>query len=567
MTQKSAVERTTLPLRVLIVEDDPHDAMLLRTYLSRAGAAALEMRHVVSLSSAREVAATERLDIALVDLGLPDARHLDALHGLREVAPDLPVIVVTGREDDGLAAEALYHGAEDYLTKSNFDQNILSRAIRYSIERHRGRRDLDALTRQLRDMNGRLESLLLIDPLTEQLNRRGLERSLSEAIERLSREGKPHLAFFVDLDHFKEINDRYGHDSGDAALIEVALKLAEAGRAGDAVGRVGGDEFVLIMPGASANEMPRIAERLRLAVSSACIGTRGTTLHVTACIAGIELTPEVPSMDVLLGRMHSLLQRSKNAGRNCVALEGFDDESPSASDSLFQNLRKGRGAFAVIQPIMNLNDLSVAGFEMLSRFRGSETMGPNTVFRMCAERNMLALADHYCLRTCIEMSEALPRNLGRHVNIFPSTLMSTPAQQLIDLFPTANRSMFCIELSEQQMLGNTRRLQDRVETLKEAGIRIACDDVGFGRSHLESLVLLEPDVIKLDKGCVTGVASYARGRRHLDRFVSIAHILGATILAERIESWDDLGALREAGVDQGQGFLWGMPGIELPVAV
>jgi diguanylate cyclase (GGDEF)-like protein len=557
-----------VPLRVLIVEDDPQDAALLRAHLEYARSQALALRHVVSLGSAQEVASSEDLDVALIDLGLPDARNLDALHGLREAAPDLPVIVVTARDDQELAAQALYEGAEDYLTKGDFDRNTLIRAIRYAIERRRGRRDLDAMSRQVWEMNQRLETLVLVDPLTELLNRRGIERALDSAMDRLSREQKPHAAFFVDLDRFKEINDRYGHDAGDSALTEVAAKLREASRGGDSIGRVGGDEFVIVMPGASTDEMPRIAERLRLSISSACVVSGEATVRITACVAGLQLTPHISSIDVLLGRMHGLLQQAKQSGKNCVALEGVEGRAAptSPADSLFRDLRRGQGVFAVIQPIMNLTDLTVGGFELLSRFRGEAPMKPDMVFRMCIERKMLALADHHCLRTCIELSRALPRDVRRHVNIFPSTLMSTPIQTVIDLFPADQRNLFCIELSEQQMLGDTKRLQQRIEELKSAGIRIACDDVGFGRSHLESLVLLEPDVIKLDKRCLAGVARDERPRRHLERFVDVAHKLGAEVIAEGIETTADLEVLRGVGVDQGQGFLWGAPGLEMPIA-
>lgn len=554
------------PLHVLIVEDDPQDAKLLRAHLGHFGSDRFVLRHVVSLASAQSAVVEETFDLALLDLGLPDARSLEALHGLRKTVPDLPIIVVTGRDDDGLAAEALYHGAEDYLTKGDFDRNVLSRSIRYALERRRGRRDLDALAHQLIDMNERLESLLLVDPLTELLNRRGIEDALDMALQRISRENRPHSAFFIDLDRFKQINDRYGHDVGDTTLVEVAAKLREAARTGDALGRVGGDEFVILMPGAPADELPRIAERLRLAISSACVGTGKATIQVTACIAGLELTSQIRSIDALLGRMHGLLQRAKISGKNCVVLEGLEnDDSPSATDRLFEELRRGRGVFAVIQPIMDLTDLSVCGFELLSRFRTEPAIGPDTVFRMCVERKMLALADHHCLRTCIELSQALPLDVQRHVNLFPSTLISTPIRTLLELFPVKERSLFCIELSEQQMLGDTRRLQERIEELKSAGIRIACDDVGFGRSHLESLVLLEPDVIKLDKRCLTNVSANERARRHLERFVDVAHKLGAEVVAEGIETAEDLAVLRKIGVDQGQGFLWGVPGLEIPI--
>jgi EAL domain-containing protein (putative c-di-GMP-specific phosphodiesterase class I) len=262
--------------------------------------------------------------------------------------------------------------------------------------------------------------------------------------------------------------------------------------------------------------------------------------------------------------MHFLLRQTKNRGRNCVAWEGMEIDSGDGVEAICDDIRLGRGVYAVIQPIFRLSDMNVVGFELLSRFRKA-VVSPDAVFRMCAEKNMLSLADHYCLRTCVALAAALPLNAIRHVNIFPSTIMGIAPEHLLELFPR-QKDRFCVELSEQQMLGDLGRLQERVTTLRRDGLKIACDDVGFGRSHLESLVLLEPDVIKIDKRCVRGIADQALTRRQLERFVAVAHKLGAEIVAEGVETEADLEVLRELGVDQAQGFLWGAPAIELPLA-
>jgi EAL domain-containing protein (putative c-di-GMP-specific phosphodiesterase class I) len=143
--------------------------------------------------------------------------------------------------------------------------------------------------------------------------------------------------------------------------------------------------------------------------------------------------------------------------------------------------------------------------------------------------------------------------------------MGIAPEHLLEIFPR-QKDRFCVELSEQQMLGDLTRLQERVTSLRRDGLKIACDDVGFGRSHLESLVLLEPDIIKIDKRCVRGIADQALTRRQLERFIAVAHKLGAEIVAEGVETEEDLEVLRQLGVDQAQGFLWGAPAIDLPLA-
>jgi diguanylate cyclase (GGDEF)-like protein len=551
--------------QVLVIEDDARDARLLGTFLSSARTPPFGAFHVTTMGAAVECLSNGHFDVALLDLGLPDAKDLDGLDTLRGVAPTLPIVVVTGRGDEDLAVEALHRGAEDYLTKGDFDRRALVRAIRYAIERRRNRREIERVGRELHVANARLETLLMIDPLTELLNRRGLDHALGQAIERMRREGASVLAFFIDLDHFKEINDKHGHSVGDVVLTEIAGRLREAARTGDSVARIGGDEFLVLMPNARSEEVGSIAERLRLAISSVCLDAGGRSLRVTGCVAGMRLAPDSDSLDIILSRMHFLLRQSKTRGRNCVAWEGMETTDPEGIEAICDDIRLGRGVYAVIQPIFRLADMSVAGFELLSRFRKG-VVSPDAVFRLCAEKNMLSLADHFCLRTCVAMAAALPLNAVRHVNIFPSTIMGLAPEHLLALFPR-QKDRFCVELSEQQMLGDLGRLQERVTALRREGLKIACDDVGFGRSHLESLVLLEPDVIKIDKRCVRGVAGKDLARRQLERFIAVAHKLGSEIVAEGVETEEDLQVLRELGVDQAQGFLWGVPAIDLAVAV
>ena len=140
----------------------------------------------------------------------------------------------------------------------------------------------------------------------------------------------------------------------------------------------------------------------------------------------------------------------------------------------------------------------------------------------------------------------------------------------MDLLATADEAMtFCIEISEQQFIGDPACLRDRVAAFKEKGIEVSIDDVGFGRSCLESLIILEPDVVKIDRVCVNGASKDPDKRRLLLRLVKVSRALGAENVAEGIESREDLALLRDYGVRYGQGWLWGKPDssyIEYPIA-
>src|SRR5262245_11458701 len=172
-------------IRLLIVEDDFATAKLLRELIEPLDSPRFEIRHVTTAAAASEIVERRDADVVLLDLGLPDAAELEALTRLQKSVNEIPVIILTGRADEAVALEALSRGAEDYLLKGYVDASALIRSLRYAIERHRNVRDLAQLTRQLEQANENLHRLTVIDPLTEVLNRRGLQQALSREIRNL----------------------------------------------------------------------------------------------------------------------------------------------------------------------------------------------------------------------------------------------------------------------------------------------------------------------------------------------------------------------------------------------
>ncbi|HUP44541.1 MAG TPA: response regulator [Thermoanaerobaculia bacterium] len=205
---------STTPLstgvRVLLVEDDARSAAVLRELLSTSSSPHFSIDHVTTAAAACAAVADSRPDLVILDLGLPDARNLDALGGLQSAIHEVPVIVLTGSGDATLAAAALRRGAEDYLLKGSFDSESLLRSIRYAIERHQSVRDLAHMTKQLETMNRDLERLSLIDPLTELLNRRGLQQAVTREVHHAEAGLSGAAVIVLDLDDFKTINESHG---------------------------------------------------------------------------------------------------------------------------------------------------------------------------------------------------------------------------------------------------------------------------------------------------------------------------------------------------------------------
>ncbi|HNX69179.1 MAG TPA: diguanylate cyclase [Candidatus Omnitrophota bacterium] len=552
-------------LRLLLVEDDPEFAGILKIRLSKETNPPLLVTWVPDLAQALLALREPVWDLILLDLMLPDSSGIQTFITVRAQANHAPIVIMTGLDNDNLAIDAVRKGAEDFLVKGDTNSKLLLRIIHHAIDRHSIKEKLASVTGRLRETNLRLEKMAILDPLTELYNRRGLQHLLKREMQVMSREGGQLLVLLIDLDDFKYINDTLGHPVGDLLLKETGKRIKESVRLSDHVARVGGDEFILLLPKTDLREGIQLAERIRLAVSNTTITlSEKAKVRVTASLGLTPVTEEVTSIDELLIMADPFLRRSKNEGKNRVSYEVLheSEQHPRATvpHHLTSLMRQGNDFFALKQPIIRLTDNSVIGYEFLSRLKRDNVYTPDEFFRIAMENNMLTLVDHHCFRSCISASVALPPEMHRHINLFPTTIIDLPVEELVEkLAATCPAHSYCFEISEQQLLGEPSYLIGPVQTFKRYGISVAVDDVGFGNTCFESLILLEPDVIKLDKKYVKGIAQNPHVERSFRRILKVAEDLNAEVIAEGIETEEDLQRLKELGVKYGQGFYLGMP--------
>lgn len=302
MTQVEAI-------RVLLVEDDREDAEILCRHASRLEAHSLDIVRVASADAAIARMAEKRFDLVFLDLNLagPDS-GMDLLERLRGKGPDVPVIVVTGSGNERKAVDAMKAGAYDYLVKDNLTVDVLERSVRYACERH-------LLEQEKARMVEKLAELTVTDELTALPNRRLLRQRLEEETMRSARSGRPFALLMVDLDHFKEVNDRHGHQVGDSVLRECAATLRECLRGSDVVARYGGEEFCVLLPDTSARGARLVAERLRQAVA-------GLSAPVPTVSVGVATSEQGGSAEDLIRHADEALYQAKSAGRNRVEVYG-----------------------------------------------------------------------------------------------------------------------------------------------------------------------------------------------------------------------------------------------------
>ncbi len=218
-------------LQILLVEDDPLAAKLVRLILGKGRGLESRTTHVTSMASALNELERHSFDVVLLDLNLPDSTMEETLDRCMEIATANPVIVLTGNDSEETGVRAVQLGAQDYLVKGEYNDRILLRSLRYARERHR--------------MWSTLRRLSVIDELSGLYNRRGFFAVVEKQFEEIvSENGRSALLFYFDLDEFKQVNDTYGHEAGDAALLAFSDILKATFDREDAVARVGGDEFV-----------------------------------------------------------------------------------------------------------------------------------------------------------------------------------------------------------------------------------------------------------------------------------------------------------------------------------
>jgi diguanylate cyclase (GGDEF)-like protein len=236
-------------VRILLIEDNPGDADLLAELLGRSDGVTFDLVWVERLEPALGRLRHEQFDVVLLDLGLPDSDGLDTFTRAHVEEPGIPILVLTGRNDQELSTQAVRRGAQDYLVKGQVTADGLARAIRYAIERHRLLAEINAAS--------------LTDELTGLYNRRGLLMAAGPLFKTVARLRKGMTLLFIDLDGMKAINDTLGHQAGDQALIELAEVLRETFRVSDLTARLGGDEFAVLAVGTSPDSGPMLEARLR----------------------------------------------------------------------------------------------------------------------------------------------------------------------------------------------------------------------------------------------------------------------------------------------------------------
>jgi diguanylate cyclase (GGDEF)-like protein/PAS domain S-box-containing protein len=435
---------------------------------------------------------------------------------------------------------------------------------------------------QRRAAERKAEHRALHDPLTGLPNRRLLIDRLDHALARSARQGSAVGVLFCDLDHFKEINDVFGHSAGDAVLQAVSRRVQDLLREGDTVSRAGGDEFVIVLEDLSDPSYgQRIAERVRAAVLEP-IPFEDRFLHAT-CSIGLSLsTGPDDRVEALLSRADDAMYRAKQEGRDQIATGTPSLDAHAERRWVERELRRALedDEFDVaFQPVIDLRDGQPIGAEALLRWSVDGDSVPTARAIEVAEETgiIVRISDWVLRRACREFAvwraqHPAAASWKLHINVSARDLVDECfVERMLDGIAAGGCQPcdVCLEITETAMVRQPERAYSHLTALRERGIIVAIDDFGTGYASLGVLRDVPADIVKIDRSFVVGLSRSERDRAIVGNAIDLAHQLGLVVVGEGVETLAQMAILDELGCDQAQGYAFALPRPvdELPLSI
>jgi diguanylate cyclase (GGDEF)-like protein/PAS domain S-box-containing protein len=411
------------------------------------------------------------------------------------------------------------------------------------------------------------------DALTGLPNRAHVLELLEVAVTDAERTGAPLAVLFLDIDRFKYVNDRFGHDVGDVLLRDVATRLAEVTRAGDTLARLGGDEFVVLCNGvATEAEAKRVADRVLASLLREPFRAGDLEVPVTASI-GIARSSGGDHPEGLLREADAAMYRAKAQGRSRHEL--FDDAMRARihtrgqlADQLAIGLERGE-IVNWYQPSVALATGKVIGVEALARWQHPTRglVAPLEFIELAESTGLINQLGHEVLRNGLEQAAKWVAELGDdapvlQVNLSPRQLSGGGLVSMVRAALEATGvapSLLCFEITENALMDDVDHAVATLVELRGLGVKVAIDDFGTGYSSLAYLRSFPVDVLKVDQSFIDGLGPDPEDSAIVAAIVNLAATLELDAIAEGVETEEQLELLRQLGCDEAQGYLFSRP--------
>jgi diguanylate cyclase (GGDEF)-like protein len=550
-------------MKILVADDSKTTRELITASLAKLGH---DVIPVVNGIEALEKFKTDRPDLIILDVIMHGMDGFECAEQIRAFDKDdwVPIIFLSGAVDDENIAMGINAGGDDYLTKP-FSEVTLGAKIK-AMQR------IVNMRQRLFETTKKLEILSTTDPLTGINNRSQLEKTIQYKIQQAKEQKYLIALLFLDLDNFKTVNDHLGHHIGDLLLKEIAKRLQSAIRTNDFIARIGGDEFAIVLGEIKSIEIAgQIAKKI-LNILATPFDLDSNHIIITTSI-GIATYPfPDATLTSLIQSADIAMYHAKTAGRNNFQYytEELDKKHKKMSfiDSSLKFAIERKELSLAYQPIFDLTNLNVVGMETLLRWENPELgfVSPNIFIPLAEENGMMESIGSWVLHTICEH--------GKHWNLSPfkefKLSINISSRQLLQInLPNLIKTILKntrlpsntleLELTETILMSQTIVSENILKEIHEMGVSISIDDFGTGYSSLILLKRLPIRALKIDRSFVKDVTTNINDAIIVNSVISLAKNLGLIVIAEGIETKDQLQFLVDNGCTQGQGYYLSKP--------
>ncbi|MDH0748629.1 EAL domain-containing protein [Pseudomonas sp. GD03842] len=431
---------------------------------------------------------------------------------------------------------------------------------------------VNALLSQLDQARASLQQVAHYDALTSLLNRRGFNQVFAERLKEQELAKGMLAVMFLDIDHFKRINDSLGHDAGDELLKVIAERIRGATRAHDVVARLGGDEFCILITLNSVEEARHMAQRVMARMKNP-IALSGRRMVMTTSI-GISVFPhDGTTCEELLKHADLALYQSKGNGRNTLH---FFNESLKTKASLELHLEEqlrnalveDQGLQVFYQPIVDLRTGHVAKLEALVRWQHPShgLLTPDRFINIAENNGLIAELDNWVLRrACQDLSQLCDSGFENLIITVNCSALNLAREELLQEMRTAldeagvAPQRLELEVTENALMGNIGNTVLLLNEIRKLGVALSIDDFGTGYSSLAYLKRLPLDTVKIDRSFILDIPQSAQDMEIVQAIIVMAHTLHLKVVTEGVETPAQLEFLSEYGCDYVQGYLFSRP--------
>jgi len=535
---------------VLVVDDDRTSRVLLAETLRNSGCEVDEAKDGIE---ALEICRRCMPDLILMDAIMPGLDGFDLCHTIRNMpyGTDIPILIITASDSEDAVSMAFSVAATDFINKP-VNTTVIQNRVHHLIASKKAERYM--------------KQLAYHDSLTGLPNRTNLMQHLQLIINQSKVENSMFAVLFLDLDHFKMVNDTMGHDVGDLLLKAVSRRLRNYLRGQDFIARLGGDEFTIVLQNIrNLKVVEEIAEKLRESIKDPFVFLR-RKIMVTTSIGASVFPVDGEEISDLLKHADSAMFRAKNLrDQFCFYKSGMEAEV-SERFELQRDLRlavEKNELKLLYQPKMDLKSSLVLGAEALLRWNHSSKgqLTPSEFIEVAEACDLMPIINSWVIQEGIKQLVAWLKNghrlkLSFNVSLSGSTLDSLyeTISSIMTLYPTV-KGFVELEITENALMCQPELICKELLKIRELGVSIALDDFGRGYSSLNHLKDLPVDVLKIDRLFISGLANNHNDKAIVKNIINLARELNIETVAEGVETIAQKTILAKLNCHYFQGFL------------